>query len=252
CGGRDDASTGNHALGLARALRQADCSGTVYMPTNAVASKVEALKSYPVELVFAGNNSLETELEARSVAERTGAIWVSPYNDPKIIGGQGTIGIELLQQLADVDVVFATVGGGGLIAGIATYVKYLNPQTKIVGCLPERSPEMALSVKAGKIVTLEEAQETISDGSAGGVEPEAITFPVCQQLVDEFVLVSEQEIKSAIRLVVEQHHKIIEGAAGVAVAAFVKTAEKWPHKKAAIIICGSNIATSTLVDILSD
>ena len=244
------ASTGNHALGFARALLEANKRGIIYMPKNASPSKVKALKDYPVDLVFFGTNSLATELEAKRVAKEKNAIWISPYNDPQIIGGQGTIGIELTQQLKTIDYVLVTVGGGGLIAGIATFVKYISPETKIIGCLPSRSPEMALSVEAGKIIELENPQETISDGSAGGVEPDAITFPICQELVDDFILVKEEEIKTAIKLVVNEHHKIIEGAAGVAVASFIKEANRFEGKNVAIIICGSNIATEKLVEII--
>ena len=129
------ASTGNHALGFARALLEANRRGIIYMPINASPSKVKALKDYPVDLIFFGSNSLATELEAKRVAQEKDALWISPYNDPQIIGGQGTIGIELIQQLKAIDYILVTVGGGGLIAGIATYVKYISPQTKIIGCL---------------------------------------------------------------------------------------------------------------------
>ena len=118
-------------------------------------------------------------------------VWVSPYNDPQVIAGQGTVGREILQKRPEVAVVLATVGGGGLISGIASWIKARRPQTEIIGCLPENSPEMYLSVMQGEVVHLEEPQDTLSDGSAGGLEPGAITFDLCRERVDDYIQVSE-------------------------------------------------------------
>ena len=243
------ASTGNHALGFARALELTETKGIIYLPENAVSSKVEALQHYTAELRFHGNDSLETELYAKKIAQETGAIWVSPYNDSQIIAGQGTIGIELMEQLYPIDNILITVGGGGLISGIGTFLKAVSPNTKIIGCQPENSPEMYLSVKAGEIKYMEKALPTLSDGSAGGLEPEAITFPICQKIVDEFILVSEAEIASAIKLMVDKHHKIIEGAAAVALASFIKQVHHFKNKNIVIIICGGNIDTQKLIQL---
>lgn len=244
------ASTGNHALGFARALELTNTKGIIYLPENAVPSKIEALKHYTAELKFYGNDSLETELHAKKIAEETGAIWVSPYNDLQIIAGQGTIGIELIEQIYPIDNILITVGGGGLISGVASYLKAVSPTTKVIGCQPENSPEMFMSVKAGEIKYMEKPLATLSDGSAGGLEPGAITFPICQEIVDEFILISETEIAAAIKLMVNKHHKIIEGAAGVALASFIKHAEQFKNKNVVIIICGANIDTEKLVSLL--
>ena len=244
------APTGNHAQGFARALNIAEASGTIFLPENASPAKVEALKSYPVQLEFFGNNSLETELHAKSVSEERGLIWVSPYNDPLIVAGQGTIGLEMHEQATEpLDYVFGCIGGGGMMAGVAMAMKSVSPTTKIIGCLPEKSPEMYLSVKAGKVVFID-FEETLSDGSAGGLEDGSITFPICQQNVDSYTLVTEEEIAESIRLLARKHHKIIEGAAGVAVAAFLKNIGNYREKNVAIIICGANIAIEKLKQIL--
>lgn len=235
------ASTGNHALGYARALEIVNVKGTVYLPENASKSKVAALNNYSVDLKFHGFDCLTTELYAKEKAKEQNKVWVSPYNDPQIIGGQGTIGIELAEQLNDFDDTLITMGGGGLMSGIGTYLKKCKPVIRLVGCQPENSPEMTLSLKAGKIVELREEIETLSDGSAGGIEKGAITFPICQSVVDETVLVSEQEIESALKFVAHNHHKIIEGAAGVAVASLIKNKELYKERTVVIIICGSNI-----------
>jgi len=244
------ASTGNHAQGFARALQIARATGTIFLPENASPAKVEALKNYPVTLKFFGNSSLETELHAKSVAQKTGKIWVSPYNDPLIIGGQGTIGMEInCQSKEPIDYVLGCIGGGGMMAGVSTAMKSISPTSKIIGCLPEKSPEMYLSVQQGKVVFID-YEETLSDGSAGGLEEDSITFPICRKLIDEYSLVSEKEIAKSIRLVAEKHHKIIEGAAGVAVASFLKDIKKFEGKTVAIIICGANISMDKLKDCL--
>ncbi len=244
------ASTGNHAQGFARALSIAGATGTIFLPENASPAKVEALKSYPVELEFYGHNSLETELHAKAVAEKRGLIWVSPYNDPLIVAGQGTMGLEINAQAPNsVDYVLGCIGGGGMMAGVSTAMKNVSPQTTVVGCLPEKSPEMYLSVQAGKVVFID-FEETLSDGSAGGLEDGSITFPICQKYVDEYILVSEQEIADSIRLIAQKHHKIIEGAAAVAVASFLKNIDKYKGKTVVIIICGANISMKKLKEIL--
>ena len=235
------ASTGNHALGFARALEIANVQGTVYLPNHASRAKVAALGNYPVELKFHGDDPLTTELYARQKAKEENRVWVSPYNDPQIMGGQGTIGIELEEQLDHFDHTFVTIGGGGLIGGIGTYLKKARPQARLVGCEPENSPEMSLSVAAGHIVEMEEEKETLSDGSAGGIEAGAITFPICQELVDENILVTENEIAHAVKLIATEHHKIIEGAAGVVVASLIKKKEQFMESTVVLVICGCNI-----------
>ena len=242
-------STGNHAQGVARACMIAGCTGTIFLPNGVDPSKIEAIRRYPVDLLFHEGDALETELQAKQQAAALGRVWISPYNDPQIIGGQGTIGIELSRQMPAIDDVFVTVGGGGLIGGIAIYLKAHRPGTRIIGCQPERSAAMYHCVRAGRIVSTEHG-ETLSDGSAGDVEPGSITFPVCRDLVDDYLLVSEEEIGDAIRFMVDAHHKIVEGAAAVSVAALLKRKSEFRGRTVAIVICGANIALSTLKTVL--
>ena len=244
------ASTGNHAQGAARACMIAGCPGTIYLPKNVDSSKAEAIGRYPVDLVFNNGDALATELHAKHQAAVLGRVWISPYNDPQIIGGQGTIGLELSRQLPSLDDVFVTVGGGGLIGGIAVYLKERMPGTRVIGCQPENSAAMYHCVRAGGIVSTEHF-ETLSDGSAGDVEPGSITFPICRDLVDDYILVSEEEIGSAIRFMVEEHHKIVEGAAAVAVASLIKRKDDFRGRTVVIVICGANIAASTLSTVLA-
>jgi threonine dehydratase len=244
------ASTGNHGAAVAFGLRTLNLPGVIFMPENASPTKVSAIRRFGAEIRTHGANCLETEIFARRYAERSGLVYISPYNDPDVIAGQGTIGVELERQLKKIDALFVSVGGGGLASGVAGYLKS-PPQNRlsVVGCLPENSPEMALSVKAGKFVEFA-SKETLSDGTAGGFEPGAITFDLCKTLIDDFVLVSEEEIAASMRQFIETHHLLIEGSAGVAVAGFLKLKERFVDQNVVIVICGANISLSTLQSIL--
>lgn len=244
------ASTGNHAQGFARALTIAKAKGTIFLPTNAEPSKVEALKYYDAELQFHGDDPLTTELHAKQMAKENGQTWVSPYNDIDVIAGQGTIASEITNELREVDAVFGCIGGGGMMSGIASWFKTASPNTQIVGCLPTNSPEMYLSVQKGEVVMLDEYKPTLSDGSAGGLEEDSITFELCQKLIDKYLLVDEVDIAARIKYMVDKHHKIVEGAAAVALSAFMDNANDYLGKRVVIIICGANITTSKLKELI--
>ena len=243
------ASTGNHGAGTAFGLRALQLHGTIFVPETASPTKVAAIQRYGVRIEKYGADCLETELYAQAYAREHDLTYISPYNDPQVVGGQGTIGVELLRQLEKIDAVFVSVGGGGLISGIAGYLKHVLPDVKVIGCLPENSPEMALAVKAGHHVQIEPTP-TLSDGTAGGFEPGAITFELCQRLVDEYVLVREEEIAVALRWMLETHHQLIEGSAGVALAGFQKLYEQHEGQNVVIVLCGANISLKTLRQIL--
>ena len=245
------ASTGNHGLGVANALNALNKKGTIYLPSKASPAKVEAIKQRGVQIEFHGESGEVTEKFARQLASETNQIYVSPYNDEEVIAGQGTIGVELFRQLPDLDAVFVSIGGGGLIAGIATYLKSVKPEINIVGCLPANAPVMYECIKAGKVIDVPE-KPTLSDGTAGGIDHDAITFEICQQLIDDYVLVSEDEILSAMRLVLKEHHQVIEGSAGVSVAAILKLQDRFNGKKVAAIICGGNVSESVLKKVICD
>jgi threonine dehydratase len=189
----------------------------------------------------AGTSPLDAELAARAAADASGKVFISPYNDFAVMAGQGTIAVELLQQLGPVDAVFVAVGGGGLIGGIGSYLKSASLQTEVVGCWPRNSPVLYESIKAGRIFDVPE-QPTLSESTAGGLEQDSVTLDVCRRVIDRSVLVSEDEILSAMRLVRDRRGWLIEGAAGVAVAAFLKEEARYQDKKVAIIICGGNLS----------
>lgn len=243
------ASTGNHGLGFARACDLLGIEGKVFLPYNAVSSKVEAIRAYDTEIEFYGDDPFTTEKYARQQAEEHGWIFVSPYNDLQVIAGQGTIGIEITERIPEPDNILATVGGGGLISGVATFVKESSPETNLIGCQPENSPEMSVSVRAGEYRNVE-SKPTLSDGSAGGFEPDAITFDICKKTIDNFILISENEIRETIRSIIKYHNKIAEGSAAVAVASLLKYPERFTDQTTVIIVCGANISFKKLQKVI--
>lgn len=243
------ASSGNHGLAVAFGLHALTIPGVIFVPEGTSTAKMAAIRQYDATLRVWGHDCVITEEYARSYAAQHEMVYISPYNDRAVIGGQGTIAVELCRQIEHIDVVLAALGGGGMISGIAEYVKTVFPHTEVIGCSPEQSPVMAKSVQAGHILTLE-SLPTLSDGTAGGIEPDAITFPLCQRLVDTYLLVSEEEIRQALRLCLETHHMLIEGAAGVPLAALLKTPERFRGKTVVIVLCGANLSLETLKTIL--
>ncbi len=243
------ASTGNHGLAVTFALRNLGASGTIFVPENASPNKVGAIRRLGAEIRTAGRDPVEAESHARSHAAGCGAVYVPPYNDPLVVGGQGTIAYELEQQLDDFDALFVSLGGGGLISGIAGYIKSVRPAVEVIGCSPENSRVMIESVRAGRILEMP-SLPTISDGTAGGVERDSITFELCRSLVDRYVTVSEDEIRESMRLFMRSHHMLIEGAAAVAVASLGKVRRDYRGKKVVVVICGANIDLDTLKSVL--
>ena len=192
------ASSGNHGAAIAYAMQKLDVSGIVFVPENTSSTKIDAIRRSGGEVRFFGSDGLETEQHARQYAEDHGMPYLSPYNDPDVIAGQGSCGVEIARQISELDAIFISVGGGGLISGVGTFLKSVYPELKVIGCQPAASAVMAESAKAGRIVDML-SEPTLSDGTAGGIEANAITFDICQDLVDEYVLVSEDEIAESMR-----------------------------------------------------
>ncbi|MCV9921363.1 threonine/serine dehydratase [Pseudomonas sp. BT-42-2] len=244
------ASSGNHGQGLALAGRALAVPVTVFTTRDASVYKLEAMRTLGAEVCCLDLDPLGVELEAGRQARLQGKPFVSPYNDFDIIAGQGTVGMELFEQLPELDAVFVAVGGGGLISGIGAALQGLAPRTRIIGCWPANAPTLQASLQAGRIIDMQE-QETLSDGTAGGVEPDSITFGLCQQLLSQTVLVSEAEIKAAMRDAASCERWIIEGAAGVALAGMKKLAEEYRGKKVAVVLCGRNIVLEKFLEAIA-
>jgi threonine dehydratase len=243
------ASTGNHGAAVACGLRELGLTGIIFVPENASPAKVANIRAWGAEVRAHATDSGVTEVHARRYGEENGLLYVSPYNDPIIVAGQGTLGAELARQVDRIDAAFVAIGGGGLIAGTGAYLKTLNPAVEMVACSPENSAVLHHSLRAGHIVEME-SKPTLSDGTAGAVEQGAITLELCQSVVDRSLLVTEDEIKEAMRLVIGRHHTLIEGSAGVAVAGFLKEKERYRGRTVVIVLCGANIALERLKEVL--
>jgi threonine dehydratase len=244
------ASTGNHGLATAHALRALDLQGEIFLPATASPVKVEALRARGARLRLIEDDPGAVEVVARAYAAETGRVYVSPYNDPEVVGGQGTIAAELSRAVPTFDTVIVPVGGGGLIAGIAGFLKATQPGVRVVGCQPRASAVMTRSVEAGRLLELP-SDESLSDATVGLVEQGSITFPICQSCVDDWILLDEAELRDAIRVMVAQHSILIEGAGALAVAALRRAAAEYKGKTVVAVLSGSHIGVSELARILA-
>lgn len=244
------ASTGNHGAAVAYCLNKLKAKGIIFVPNHIPPDKIKAIKNLGAEIQYYGDDNADTEVFARQFARDNRKTFISPYNDLLVICGQGTIGCELERQLAKIEAVFISLGGGGLLSGVAAYLKSINPKIEIIGCSPENSQVMIQSVKSGKILDLP-SSPTLSDGTAGGLEPGTITYEMCRDWVDLFVTVTEDEIKNSLVEFIQNHHMLIEGAAAVSVASYLKMKDNFTGKNVVIIICGANISLETLAEVIS-
>ncbi len=251
------ASSGNHGIGAATAAASRGVDCTVYLPSGASSSKVSAIDRLGASIVTVDStDAVEGERAARQAAADNGQSYISPYNDHRIIAGQGTVGLEIVEDWnvevdGALDAVVVAVGGGGLISGVATAIKHHLPDVTIVGASPANDPAMVASIEAGRIIE-PPASTTFSDGTAGAVEAGSITFGLCVDLVDHWMTVPEQEIATAVTAMIDDQHELVEGAAGVALAA----AERWGHEHPAtnivVVTCGANVSSAALRAMLAE
>jgi threonine dehydratase len=234
------ASTGNYALAVAEAMRQRGRRATVYVARDMDESRLGILRSAGLDLVIFGDQAWDAEEEARRVGDAEGKIYVSPYNDPLVVGGQGTCGYEISRQLPDLDAAFFACGAGGLLSGSAGWLKSHNPAIEAYGVSPANSPVMHESMRANQIVRME-TYPTLADTCAGGVDLDSITLELCQRSVDEIILLSEQEIEASIRLLFEHHRLVSEGSGALGVGGLLKRRERLKGKKVVAVVCGRNI-----------
>jgi len=244
------ASSGNHGLALAAAAQRLAVPVTVFVPSSTPPEKRARIAARGATVHVHGDDCVDTEAHARAVAGSTGRRYVSPYNDADVVAGQGTVMVELLEQWPEVQTVYVAVGGGGLVAGMAAYGKARRPALEFVGCSPAQSPAMADCVRAGRIVDVP-CGPTLSDSTAGGVEPGALTFALCRELVDRWLEVDEAAIAAAMRGMLEHEHQLVEGAAGVAIAACLADARA-RGRRSAVVVCGANVPLVTLRSLLAD
>lgn len=239
------ASNGNHGAGVALAAKNAGVAAQVYVSSHVSPYKANRIEQYGACICRDGDSPLEAELAGRQASVQAGKVFISPYNDVDVIAGQGTIAVELQDQSPAVDAIFVAVGGGGLIGGIGAYLKTVAPHVEVVGCWPQNSPVLYECIRAGRILDVPE-QPTLSESTAGGLEPEAVTFDLCRRVIDRSVLVSEEEILAAMRKAREMKGWLIEGAAGVALAAALKTIDDYQGKTVMVVICGGNVSPEVM------
>ncbi len=243
------ASTGNHAAAVALASEKMCFQAIIFVPENISQAKLEFIQQFQVEIIKKGSFSAETEQFSALYAKSKALPFLHPYNDTEVIAGQGTIGIELLEQLPELDAVFVPIGGGGLISGISQYLKSIKPKIKIIGCQPVNAPEMVESVRLGKIIPPSE-KRTIADGVAGGLDPETITFDICKKYVDDYVLLTEEEISHALYLIYKTSQHIVEPAAALSVAAIFKSTADFKGKNLVAILSGSRVNKTLFEEII--
>ncbi len=243
------ASAGNHAQGVAYHARRLGVRSVIVMPNATPLVKVSATRGFGAEVVLHGANYDEAYAEARRIEAAEGLTFIHPFDDDDVMAGQGTIGLELVEQNPYLDAVVVAVGGGGLAAGVATAIKETNPRIKVYGVEPKAMPSMKLALEAGAPVTVP-AAKTIADGVAVKTVG-ARTFAVCQRYLDDVVLVDEEEIAEAILLLLEREKTVAEGAGAAPLAALVH--QRLPQllgKKVAAVVCGGNIDVNVISRII--
>ncbi|MAR60803.1 MAG: serine/threonine dehydratase [Gammaproteobacteria bacterium] len=244
------ASSGNHGSAVANAAAELGLEVLIFLPKTVSPAKLNKIKLFGAEVVLTeADGRTDAETAARQYAEENQLPYLSPYNDLDVITGQATTAAEVFKDNKNFDAVFIAMGGGGLISGMGGYLKQKISEIRVIACSPENSAAMHHAIEAGRIETIEHL-ETLSDGTAGALEFGTITFDFCKSVVDHSITVSEKEIASAMKDFIGEHQMMIEGAAGVAIAGFLKENEKYRDKKVLIVICGGNISNQTLVEVL--
>jgi len=242
------ASTGNHGQSIALASRMFGVKAIVCVQERANPDKVEAIRSYGAEIIAKGKDFDEARVHAERIAKERGLRYIHSANEPLLVSGVGTVGLEILEDLPDMDAVIAPVGGGTQAAGLGIVFKTAAPGVKVIAVQAENAPSVYMSWKSGKLESTESAS-TIADGLATRQAFE-LTVPILRDLIDDFVLVSEDEIKKAIRLYVEKAHTIAEGAGAAPLAAGYKIKDRLRGKKVAMVLSGGNITAEMLKSVL--
>ena len=235
------ASTGNHGLAISHAAKLEGVGLKLFLPETVAEVKRRRIEGLGVDVEVRGASCDKAEMLAREFAARNGRIFVSPYNDWDIVFGAGTVGLELAADLARFDDVLVPIGGGGLIAGIAGFLKAVRPAARVIGVEPETSAFMAASIAAGRLVEIDEREST-ADAVAGGIEPGSITFPLCRELVQAIEVVPERLIARAMGLFEAGHGRIVEGAGALPLAAMLHAPAKWAGRTVVAVVSGGNIA----------
>jgi threonine dehydratase len=243
------ASSGNHGIGAALASQILSRRLAVVLPETVVPTKLERIKSYGVDVILHGSETGMAEKYAQQLASSGPYTYVSPYNDPDVIAGQGTIGLEILEQCKDVDNIFISMGGGGLVSGVGSVLKSFNPQVKIYGVSATNSNALAASIAAGRVIETEHLP-TLAEAVSGGIDEDAITLPLASSVIDEVVECGESEIAASLKMLAVDENMFVEGSAALALAGFNKIAQKISGQTSIILLCGGNIGHDFMKQII--
>ena len=244
-------STGNHGKGVAHAAKQIGIKSTIFMSSMVPQYRREAIKSLGAQVQIIGENSDEADLYAREFAKKNNITLVHPFDDLDVITGQGTIGLEMLESIPDIDSVIIPTSGGGLIAGIALAIKLQKPKVKIIATSMKRGPSMYESLKAGKPVDVQE-EETLADCLGGSIGLEnKFTFDICKDVIDDFILIDEPKIAEGIKYNFENHKLVTEGAAATSIMAVKDNLSSHFGKNTICLLCGGNIDSELFGKIIS-
>jgi threonine dehydratase len=242
-------SSGNHGRALAYVAHRLGLRAVVCLAETVPANKRDAIQKLGAEIVLKGSTYEEANEEAFRLFEKERLEMIHPYDDPIVIAGQGTIGLELLEEIPDLDTVVIPLSGGGLLGGIAFVLKSTDPGIHVVGAMMERGPAMVESLRAGRIVDIVE-EPTLADALAGGLPPNQYSFELVQKTIDETVLVSEEEIAAAMVFALERHRLVVEGGGAVGIAALMAGKVQHLGKHVAVVISGGNIDMSLLLRVV--
>ena len=243
------ASSGNHGLAVSYIAKLIGAKATIVVPTNAVEEKVKAIEEFGATVIKHGLFHDERFEKALEIQRKTEAVLIPPFDDPDVIAGQGTIGLEICEELPNVNAVVVPIGGGGLISGIATAVKQLKPDVKVFGVEPEKASSMYQSIKRGEIIRLTDTT-SIADGLATRA-PGPLTFECARRYVNEVLLVSEEEIEKAVFTTMKECHLLIEPSAAAAIAALITKMHPERNTEVVVVVSGGNISLKVLARVLS-
>ena len=243
------ASSGNHGQAVALAANILDIRAVIVVPKNAAACKVSAIIEYGGEVEYCGLTSSERIPRAIEIAKESFGEYIPPYDDPLIISGQGTVALEILEELPKIDAIIVPIGGGGLIAGVLTAIKEVRPDIKVIGVEPALANDTYLSLEANERIQVD-GTKTIADGLRT-TTPGEMTFPILQKYLDEIVLVTEEEIKVAFKFVLERMKQLIEPSSATTVAALLSKKIKLENKHVVCLISGGNIDLNEINNLIN-
>ena len=242
-------SSGNHGRAVAYVAHQLGIAAVICMSTRVPGNKLDAIKQLGAEVVVHGDSYEDAEIHALQLQEERGLTMIDPFDDPLVIAGQGTVGLELLEDLPEIDTAIVPLSGGGLIAGIALACKSASPSIRVIGVTMDRAPVMVHSLRAGTPIQMEE-EDTIADALVGNIGvSNKYTFRMVQKYVDDTILVSDEEIAAAMAFALEQHHLVVEGGGAVGIAALLHQRATGLGHNIAVVVSGSNVSLPLLLKV---